>query len=386
MHNHRGLNDKNCCLHKQVLEHISKFEKQKRIDMKVYIIAHGSKTSGMGHIMRCMALAQALQMKGAELVFISKWQEGRTFLHKNGFSIADFRCGKVHSTSHGFSYGDDKELHEETEAVERLLQTSKADLTIVDTYNVSNDYFAMLKKYSRTVCYIDDLNAFDYNVDIVLNGTAGAYGLDYPQSSKLLLTGLEYLLIRNEFWNIPKRAVNKVVQDVLITTGGSDPSNMTGKILRCLYGKERCENVNFHVVIGAGFQETETLKNEWDKQENVTFYDSPKRISQIMVKCDLAIAAGGSTLYELGICQVPAIAFAYAENQLNQINWLAENRLIEYIGNVDSWDDKKLINSYKLMKNSFEKRQRMAERFRSLVKGDSTVFAATQLVAALDKS
>lgn len=102
-----------------------------------------------------------------------------------------------------------------------------------------------------------------------------------------------------------------------------------------------------------------------------------------MMKCDLAIAAGGSTLYELGICQVPAIVFAYADNQLSHINWLAENRLIEYIGDVDSWDDKELMNCYKLMKDgSYERRKRMTESFRNLVKGNSTMFAASQLIMA----
>lgn len=355
--------------------------------MKVCIIAHGSKTSGMGHIMRCMALAQALQMNGAKLVFISKWQKGRTLLHKNGFEIARFRCSEAHPVNHGFSYGDDKELHEEIEAVESILKNNEIDaidLIIVDTYNVSNNYFDMLKKYSKKVCYIDDLNAFDYNVDIVLNGTASAYKLDYPKSNKLLLTGLDYLLIRNEFWDIPERNINKAVQNVLITTGGSDPLNMTGKILECLGNGEQCGAVDFHVVIGSGFQDIETLKNEWGRQENIHFYDSPEKISYIMMKCDLAIAAGGSTLYELGICQVPAIVFAYAENQISHINWLAENRLIEYIGNVDSLDDKELMNCYMLMKdNGFVRRKQMAEKFRTLVKGDSTVFAASQLVSAV---
>lgn len=355
--------------------------------MKVYMIAHGSKTMGMGHIMRCMALAQALQMKGVELFFFSKWQEGRNLLHKNGFEIVDFRCSDIYSTSHGFSYGDDKELREEIEGIEKILQTSKADLTIVDTYNVSNDYFDMLQKYSSKVCYIDDLNAFDYNVDIVLNGTASAYKLDYPKSNKLLLTGLDYLLIRNEFWNIPKREINRVVQDVLITTGGSDPLNLTGRILKCLHNGKPNENVTFHIVVGSGFQNLENLKKEWGKRENVELYDSPEKISQIMMRCDLAITAGGSTLYELGVCQVPAIVFAYAENQLFHINWLAENRLIEYIGYVNSWADEELMQCYGRMKyGSYERRKRMTEKFRSLVKGDSTVFAATQLVATLDKT
>lgn len=359
--------------------------------MKVCIIAHGSEMSGMGHIMRCMALAQALQMNGAKLVFISKWQKGRTLLHKNGFEIARFRCSEAHPVNHGFSYGDDKELHEEIEAVESILKNNEIDaidLIIVDTYNVSNNYFDMLKKYSRKVCYIDDLNAFDYNVDIVLNGTAGAYGLKYPKSNKLMLTGLEYLLIRNEFWDIPKREINREVQNVLITTGGSDPLDMTEKILECLYSsRETDENISFHVVIGAGFQNIETLKNEWSKQENIKLYDSPERISQIMLKCDLAITAGGSTLYELGICQVPTIVFAYAENQIFHINWLVRKGLIEYIGNVNSWDDKELMNCYRFIKdNGFVRRKQMAEKFRALVKGDSTVFAASQLGAALDKS
>jgi len=55
----------------------------------------------------------------------------------------------------------------------------------------------------------DDLNKFVYPVDVLINGNITAPALNYAKYSddELMLLGLKYNLIRDEFKNLPERII-----------------------------------------------------------------------------------------------------------------------------------------------------------------------------------
>jgi len=63
-----------------------------------------------------------------------------------------------------------------------------------------------LKPHVRKLCYIDDLNKFVYPVDVLINGNITAPALNYAKYSddELMLLGLKYNLIRDEFKICPR--------------------------------------------------------------------------------------------------------------------------------------------------------------------------------------
>ena len=62
-------------------------------------------------------------------------------------------------------------------------------------------------------------------------------------------------------------------------------------------------------------------------------------MKQAMLDSDIAISAGGQTLYELARVGVPAMAIVVAENQMNNVRGWQKAGFIEYAG---WWDDKHL--------------------------------------------
>ncbi len=113
--------------------------------------------------------------------------------------------------------------------------------------------------------------------------------------------------------------VREEAKAVLITTGGGDSENIAGKILKKLYAN----GLEFHVVMGQFhpyFQEMKGLEKEYT---NIHIHHNVTDMAALMRNCDIAVTAGGSTIYELAAVGVPFVCFSYAVNQ---------ELLTEYVG------------------------------------------------------
>lgn len=340
--------------------------------MRVIFVVHGSKKIGMGHIMRSLSLAEAFRERGHYVSFFSKYSLGIKKIKEYGFEIENTIFCLEEGKTENFCYGETKEAVQDAEYIYDHTR-ELYDIIIVDSYNVSKEFFLILKKVTRKLVYIDDLNAFEYPVDILINGSAAAFGINYEQIQKAqLLLGLSYNLIRKEFRGLPEKSVKNEVEDVLITTGNSDPFHMTEKIIDILRTKKFWKNITIHVIMGSGF-ESVALKEFASKDEKICLHEEPFNMQKIMLKCDLAITAGGSTIYELASCGVPAIVFAYADNQIPQIMALEKEGLLQYIGTYQNLDQCKMIQCIQSFYKNYNKRKELAEKLQLLVDAKGTL-------------
>lgn len=58
-----------------------------------------------------------------------------------------------------------------------------------------------------------------------------------------------------------------------------------------------------------------------------------KDMAGLMTACQLAVTAGGTTIYELSVLGVPFVCFSYAENQEGLTEWLGKQEIAGYAGN-----------------------------------------------------
>lgn len=335
--------------------------------MRVYIIAHGSAQTGMGHVMRSISLAEAFRAHGHTVTFFSKYGQGISRIQGAGIEVNKIPAG-TSSEGKGFFYGNPGELVGDLAAVRKQI-VKKADAIIVDSYNVSCGFFNGLREMTDCLVYVDDLNLFPYPVDILVNGTAAAFGMGFEKSqSAQLLLGMEYNQVRGEFSGLLPRRTQGDITDILITTGNSDPFHMTEKILRMLTAEGQFSRFKYHVIVGGGFE-----KDIWSDADilgsrQVRLYDSPGNMREIMTGCDLAISAGGSTLYELAACGLPTAAFAYADNQLLHIKALERQGALKYIGYYNELEGQNLAGCINQLMRA-EIRQEMSIRQQALVDG-----------------
>jgi spore coat polysaccharide biosynthesis predicted glycosyltransferase SpsG len=73
--------------------------------------------------------------------------------------------------------------------------------------------------------------------------------------------------------------------------------------------------MDYHVVTGRFNTHMEEMQRLSSFFSWIHIHTDVQDMAGLMKKCDIAISAGGTTLYELAAVGVPVICFSYAENQ-----------------------------------------------------------------------
>ena len=295
----------------------------------------GGASIGMGHVMRCLALASFLP-DNVKTSFITVKNPIVNYLIKNnGYKVINLP-GLI-------------SLDEELVKVKNIIDHYSIDIVITDSYKINNVYLSRLKEVVERLVSIHDFAPHPFSSDIVINGNIYGSKLNYISStgeSKFLL-GTKYTIMRKEFYNLPIKKIDRDVKRVLITVGGGDSLNLTPKILTAIRGlqefmtKENREiyykNIHFDIVIGPAFENIGLIVEKIeDICLQVSLHFNIKQISNLMVKSDLAISAGGSTLCELSAVGIPTISLLQAQNQILAAEWMERQGIIENLGFGDN--------------------------------------------------
>lgn len=291
-----------------------------RINKKIFIRVDGNATIGMGHVMRCLSIAEQLRKNNIDIVFITSDDTLNSLFMNKGFKQYSL-CSKWNN------------LEGEFTILGPFLNSNKPNMILVDSYFVSEKYLTKLRKYSK-VYYIDDLKAFDAKIDGIINYNIYGENMNYDERLyKKLCLGPRYAPLRNEFL-INQKRVFKGVKEVLITSGGTDEYNVIGNILKYFQEKNIFDGVEFYCVIGKFNKNINQLKKDFAKDKNIHFLLNISNISHYMKQCDVAITAGGSTCYELCACGTPSIMYTLADNQILGAKSFSDKNIIPWIGDI----------------------------------------------------
>jgi UDP-2,4-diacetamido-2,4,6-trideoxy-beta-L-altropyranose hydrolase len=263
---------------------------------------------GTGHLMRCLALSQAWQDAGGKVVFLmaTKAPALEARLQSEGMKI-------VH-------------LSVQPGSIDDAIQTScyahqvEADWIVVDGYHFGTNYQRIIKNQKCRLLLIDDLGNFEYcYADLILNQNIYAheelYGNREPYTQ--LLLGTRYALLRREFlkWRGWRREIPEVARKVLVTMGGSDPDNVTLKVIQALQQVD-VDGLEAIVVVGGSNPHYEELQSVAQKSRfPIRLESNVTQMPELMTWADVAISAGGSTCWELAFMGVPALVTILASNQ-----------------------------------------------------------------------
>jgi UDP-2,4-diacetamido-2,4,6-trideoxy-beta-L-altropyranose hydrolase len=325
---------------------------------------------GTGHVMRCLALAQAWQDQGGEAVFatsqITKAIEDR------------LRAENVNVIGLPIIAGTAKDA-EQTSAAAR---ECGAQWIVVDGYQYHAAYQPSLQQAGLKILYIDDNAHLEhYWADLVLNQNAHAAEDLYKnreQTTRLLL-GPRYALLRREFnhWRGWKRDTPQVARKVLLTMGGSDPENITKWILQLLREAD-IEGLEVTVVVGGSNQHRVSV-DEAAAPAGTILKTNVSNMSELMACADIAIAGAGTTTWELCFMGVPTLLIELADNQAHVASQMQTLGVAKSLGKANR-SKSSFLSFFKDLIESRETRSCMSERGRALVDG----YGASRVCSFLD--
>ncbi len=358
-------------------------------DRLIYIRTDGNPHIASGHLMRCFSIAQQCQRFGMTVCFLVSDKESLSLLegipNSDTFSVLQLQTALYHDL--------DRELPE----VKMLLSsqhdtsvTNREILYMIDSYYVTEHYLRSLSSLVRTV-YLDDLRLFDYPVDLLINYDVipdrqmPLYRAAYRNASHLLL-GASYAPLRRQFQNreIP---VAETVSNILITTGGSDPYHFCLDFIHKIRTSNYTDlfgngEIFFHIVIGSLNADRDLLFSLGEKLPFLRLHENVSDMASLMARCDLAISAAGTTLYELCALGIPALSFTMADNQLAAAKAFHEAGAIVCAGDLRKEPADVLQKSILFIKeSSLSNRQAAHAIMRQLVDGSG----ACRIAQALDK-
>ena len=184
---------------------------------------------------------------------------------------------------------------------------------LVDTYDATNEYLGALNE-AIPVFYMDDLGRMDLPVSGLINYNVYGTELGFEEAYDIkVLLGSYYAPVKPQFLETSYE-VRESVKNVLITMGGSDSLNITGRLAAMLL-ETMPKSVSITAICGRfnpHLSDLEALANKDSRLKVLT--DVPDMWNK-MAGADLCIASASSTMYELSTMGVPTVCCYYVENQ-----------------------------------------------------------------------
>lgn len=273
---------------------------------RILVFPDGGPRIGGGHVMRCLTLARALMAKGAAVAFAANPPAQAV--------LAVF--GAREMTVYPLS--DD--IDEAAPQAVALADGFAADWALVDHYRLSFAQEAALRG-GRRLAVIDDLADRRRPADLVVNPGYGSLpgnyaGLVHPGAR--VLAGPEFALVRPEFAArrdaaLQRRREGGHLKHVLISLGLTDVDGITARVVRAL--EPHLDGLILDVVLGDQAPSLHTLREQAKTDRALRLHVDSHAMAELMSQADIAVGAGGSSVWERATLGLPTVTVVLADNQ-----------------------------------------------------------------------
>lgn len=262
---------------------------------KLFIRTDGNSQIGLGHLVRCTALAHMLK-DDFEITFICRLIPNGTVSELKGEA---FGCIKI---------------KKEAEFFEQLTSNS---IVVLDGYHFDTAYQKQIKSKGAKLVCIDDLHNKEFFADLIINHAPGITTYDYQaQPYTQFALGLDFVLLRPAFLKQAKnqRRIEKI-ETVLICFGGSDPKNLTQSVLQVVVEFPQFKKII--IVTGGSYYMTNSFKKLIVSENRIEHLHSlnEQQILSAMLESDLAIVPASGILFEVLAVGCIVITGSYINNQ-----------------------------------------------------------------------
>ena len=277
------------------------------VNRKVAVLrADASSSIGVGHVMRSLSLGEALLDEGfgVELVSCGLAPSLQSLATSCGIEVVELSCAPRSSEDAQF------------------ILTRNAAIVVVDGYEFSRDFFAVLEASNTTFAVIDDnAETKAQSPDAVINQNPHASESLYVhmQGTPKLLLGLQYAMVRKEVREVAAMHLPTREGEVFVAMGGSDFLGLTAPIVEALVET----GLQIRVAVGHANTQREHVQKLADQHGHVTLIEQQDYVSSL-ASAHVAVLAAGSSLWEACAVGTPSIGLVVADNQIASANAAAK--------------------------------------------------------------
>ncbi|MGI5284102.1 PseG/SpsG family protein [Nonomuraea polychroma] len=247
---------------------------------------------GVGHLVRCVALAEELRTRGVDVVFVgavrgSAW--ARAQLRDRGLPLVA--------------------APDEPVRLAELARKLRLDAVVLDSYDLPAETGAVLRDAGLAVLAIVDGDPLGQAADLYLDQNLGAERRPFHAGRRL--AGADYVLLRDSVRRCRRASRElrgaRAVPRVLCFFGGTDSAGVVPAWAEAL------------VATGVPFEGTVISPAPFAGGDAITAMPPTDRLPELMARADLVVTAAGSAVWELLHLGVPTA-----------LTWVADNQLIGY--------------------------------------------------------
>lgn len=361
--------------------------------MNIVFRVDASHDIGIGHLMRCLNLANVLKtIDDVYICFICRHlpeslhelikKNEHTVIILNHVDAIEQQDELKHSSMLRTSQAQDAK-----DTIEALSGKSWGWL-IVDHYSIDARYESELRSYVDNIMVIDDVADRKHNCDLLLNqnllsNPLNEYAEKVPKSCRLVL-GPEYALLekgyREEHLKVSFR--NGLVNRICVNFGGIDKENVTGKVVAAFL-KLKKEDVILDVVLSSNNPHKDLILSAVEGLPNIHIHQNLNSLVSMFVKADIAIGACGVTAWERCCLGLPSLVITIADNQEPGAHVLNCGGFIQWIGKSENTDVDDISSSIQNILNN-EIEESWSKKCWELVDGLGALRIASALTAMPD--
>ena len=317
---------------------------------RIAIRADASIQIGTGHVLRCLVLAEMLQNSDLDVEFLCREYPGNliNWIRNKGFKVHKLQAplalsdSEYHDSNDPLGYTENRvtQIQDAHESI-HALQERTSEWLIVDCYGLDRTWEEQLRSIAKNIFVIDDLANRKHDCDLLLDqnfySEAHSRYKGLVSGSTKQLLGPRYALLRKEFITSRQslKLKNDEIKRIFVFFGGTDPDNVTGRVLDALTAPD-LQHLQTDVVIGLKNPNRKCIEEKVADRKLTTLHVQIDNIAELMAAADLALGAGGTATWERLCLGLPCLIITTAENQRGSIDDLHDEGLVTKLGSVPS--------------------------------------------------
>ncbi len=340
---------------------------------------------GLGHLMRCLTLANQLSMLGAKVHFICRPGPHQYYdrVREQGHALhllPELDEYIVPEKESQWLMVSQKQDAHETQCL--LFTLGAIDWLVVDHYGIDSVWEEQLSKTVNSIAAIDDKPSRIHRCNLLLDQTMGRKESEYvgllSQSTRLLV-GQEYALIGSKYRQLRDAEASCRSQcngiNLLICLGGGDGDNVAIDCIDELQRRGLLLNGKAIQVVVVAANSEYILSESAHKNLDISVLGFVENLEKEMLNADLIIGAPGGATWERCCLGVPSLLIPFAENQRQVAQAMDKSKCALVIERNQITEQ--LITSLKLL---LDDRQGFGKRGKNAVDGLGAARIAQYLI------